>query len=164
MSKTLSAQLFFFIRGRGNKSEQRKGHVLLSKAWQEQKFKMLNSVPRGQQHLIKPWQITSQTFSSDTSAVSQHDSLDPVRRHLWSYAHVANNTAFVDLMKIRHHLLHLPSAARTPTETTHWLSNCTAVLASWGNRRCNLEIKSVWCHQGWFKLSLACNEIEALAN
>lgn len=50
-------------------------------------------------HLIKPWHTTSHTCPSDSAAVSQHDSLDPVRRHLWSYTHVTNNAAFIGVMK-----------------------------------------------------------------
>lgn len=51
-------------------------------------------------HLTEPWHTTSHTCPSDSAAISQHDSLNPVRRHLLSYTHVTNNKAFVDLMKL----------------------------------------------------------------
>lgn len=51
-------------------------------------------------HLIKPRHTTSHTCLSDYAAISQHDSLYPVRSHLWFFAHVTNKTAFVDLMKL----------------------------------------------------------------
>lgn len=69
----------------------------------------------------------------------KHDSLGPVRRHLWSYAHVTNNTAFCQLNETQYSnkSLHLPPAAKTPTEATHSLSKRTSVRASRGNSHCS---------------------------
>lgn len=54
----------------------------------------------GLKHLIEPWHTTSHIPPSDRGTISQHDSLDPAKRHLWSYTHATNSTAFVDVMKL----------------------------------------------------------------
>lgn len=116
-------------------------------------------------HLLKTRQTTSHSSLPDSAAVSQHDSLEPVRSQLWSYAHVINNAALVDLMILWLMQQAPPLSTSSVKPTVH---TSTAKNARLGTHleppRAALLTSLCDATDAGFKMSVACNGIEALAH